>query len=170
MLTLCSVFQTLSNTTHGSWFRRSGHHNRRHHHSARSSWRTCRSHTGTRWARTAAGSLKIHTDSEQRLNVMMLIVSVVVMTFQSPGRLQAASALRPNPHRTWTRRARKFECFSFDVACVQCGHPHSHQQVPFACVTLHVASCILCGLGPSQGLMFCFAMKRFHSAHKVGEA
>ena len=39
--------------------------------------------------------------------------------------------VRPDPH--WTR-ARKFECKSFDVACVQCGHPHSHQQVPFACV------------------------------------
>ncbi len=34
----------------------------------------------------------------------------------------------------------KFEHFSFDVACVQCGHPHSHQQVPFACIALHVAS------------------------------
>ena len=32
--------------------------------------------------------------------------------------------LRPHPHRT---RARKF-----DVACVQCGHPHSRTQVPFA--------------------------------------
>ncbi len=39
-----------------------------------------------------------------------------------------------------TRRARKFQCFSFDVACVQCGHPHSHQQVLFACVMLRVAS------------------------------
>ena len=29
---------------------------------------------------------------------------------------------------------RKFKHFPFDVACVQCGHPHSHQQVPFACV------------------------------------
>ena len=28
----------------------------------------------------------------------------------------------------------KFERFSFDVACMQCGHPHSHQQVPFACI------------------------------------
>ncbi len=34
------------------------------------------------------------------------------------------------------RRTCKFECFSFDVACVQCGHPHSHQQFPFACVAL----------------------------------
>ena len=41
----------------------------------------------------------------------------------------------------------KFECFSFVVACVQCGHPHSHQQVPFACVALHVVSRVLCGLG-----------------------
>ena len=31
-----------------------------------------------------------------------------------------------------TRRARKFECFFFNVVCIQCGHPHSHQQVPFA--------------------------------------
>ena len=37
--------------------------------------------------------------------------------------------------------------FSFDIACVQCGHPHSLQQVPFACVALRVASCVLCGLG-----------------------
>ena len=44
-----------------------------------------------------------------------------------------------------TRRARKFECFSFDVACVQCGH-HSHQQVLLACV----ASRVLCGLGPKE--------------------
>ncbi len=41
----------------------------------------------------------------------------------------------------------KLEHFSFNVACIQCGHPHSHQQVPFVCVALHVASCILCGLG-----------------------
>ncbi len=41
----------------------------------------------------------------------------------------------------------KFQCKSFDVACVQCGHPHSHQQVPFAGVALHVASRVLCGLG-----------------------
>ncbi len=45
------------------------------------------------------------------------------------------------------RRTHKLEHFSFDVACVQCGHPHSHQQAPFACVALHVASRILCGLG-----------------------
>ncbi len=32
----------------------------------------------------------------------------------------------------------KLEHFSFDVACLQCGHPHLHQQVPFACV----ASCV----------------------------
>ena len=38
---------------------------------------------------------------------------------------------RPNPH--WTR-ARKFERKIFDVASVQCGHSHSHQQAPFACV------------------------------------
>ncbi len=35
-----------------------------------------------------------------------------------------------------TRCAHKLERFSFDVACVHCGHPHSHQQVPFARVTL----------------------------------
>ncbi len=39
--------------------------------------------------------------------------------------------LRPNPH--W-RHVREFQNKSFDIACVQCGHPHSHQQVPFACV------------------------------------
>ena len=43
----------------------------------------------------------------------------------------------------------KLECFSFDVACVWCGHPHSHQQVPFAWVALRVASRVLCGLGLS---------------------
>ena len=37
--------------------------------------------------------------------------------------------------------------FSFDVACMQCGHPHSHQQVPFACVAMRIASRVLCGLG-----------------------
>ncbi len=37
----------------------------------------------------------------------------------------------PNPH--WMR-ARKNKCKSFDVACMQCGHSHSHQQVPFAWV------------------------------------
>ena len=55
--------------------------------------------------------------------------------------------LGPHPHRT--RCARKFEYFSFDVACVQCEHPHSHQQVPFAGVALRVVSRVLCGLGPS---------------------
>ncbi len=35
------------------------------------------------------------------------------------------------PH--WTR-APKFERKSFDVACMQCGYSHSHQQVPFTCV------------------------------------
>ena len=38
----------------------------------------------------------------------------------------------------------KLERFSFDVACMQCGHPHSHQQVPFACVMLHVAFHVSC--------------------------
>ncbi len=41
----------------------------------------------------------------------------------------------------------KFERFSFDVACVQCGHPHSHRQIPFACVALRITSHVLCGLG-----------------------
>ncbi len=45
------------------------------------------------------------------------------------------------------RDACKLEYFSFDVACVQCGHPHSHRQVPFACIALRVASHVLCGLG-----------------------
>ncbi len=46
-----------------------------------------------------------------------------------------------------TRRLCKFECFSFDVAYMQCGHPHSHQQVPFACIALRIASRVLWGLG-----------------------
>ena len=37
-------------------------------------------------------------------------------------------------HTTWTR-PREFAVTSFDFACVQCGHSHSQQQVPFACVT-----------------------------------
>ncbi len=48
-----------------------------------------------------------------------------------------------------TRRAGKLEHFSFDVACVQCGYPHSHQQVQFARVALRIASCVLRGLGLS---------------------
>ncbi len=56
--------------------------------------------------------------------------------------------IRPNPHRTQSRDTRvNWNIFSFDVACVQCGYPHSHQQVPFAHVALHVASRVLCGLG-----------------------
>ncbi len=43
--------------------------------------------------------------------------------------LEKENVLRPHPHRT---PARKFERKSFDVACVQCGHSHSHQQVPFS--------------------------------------
>ena len=46
------------------------------------------------------------------------------------------SVKRLRPHAplslTHTGRARKLERFSFDLACVQCGHSHSHQQVPFA--------------------------------------
>ncbi len=34
----------------------------------------------------------------------------------------------------WKAVTDQFECKSFDAACEQCGHPHSHQQVPFACV------------------------------------
>ena len=43
-----------------------------------------------------------------------------------------------------TRHAHKFERFSFDVTCMQCGHSHSHQQVPFACVPLvsHPVFCV----------------------------
>ncbi len=54
-------------------------------------------------------------------------------------------------------RARKLERFSFDVACLQCGHLHSHQQVPFAGVALCIASHILCGLGLT--LHFTFAVE-----------
>ncbi len=46
-----------------------------------------------------------------------------------------------------TPHAHKLEHFSFDVASVQCGHPHSHRQVPFARVVLCFASRVLCGLG-----------------------
>ena len=52
------------------------------------------------------------------------------------------------------QRVHKFQHFSFDVACMQCmqcGHPHSHQQVPFACVALGVASRVLCGLDQKLG-------------------
>ena len=62
-----------------------------------------------------------------------------------------------------TRRAHKLECFSFDVAWVQCGHPHSHQQAPFACVVLRVASRVLCGLGPRSCGRFWVRLKN----HKV---
>ena len=55
------------------------------------------------------------------------------------------SALSPIHTRRGTQCARKLECFSFDVACVQCRHPHSHQQVPFACIALRPG--LLCGLG-----------------------
>ncbi len=65
------------------------------------------------------------------------------------GLCQLRKAFGPIHTRHGTKHARKLECFSFDVACVQCGHPHSHQQVPFACIALRVASCILCGLGLS---------------------
>ncbi len=30
---------------------------------------------------------------------------------------------------------------------MQCGHPHSYEHVPFACIALRVASSVLCGLG-----------------------
>ncbi len=60
--------------------------------------------------------------------------------------------LPPSQGPIHTGRVRKFKCFSFDVACVQCGHPYSHQQVPFACVALRVASRVLCGLGPGLRL------------------
>ena len=46
-----------------------------------------------------------------------------------------SGTLGPNPH--WTR-ARKFAGSSFDVACIQCEHSHSQQQVPFACVCAQV--------------------------------
>ncbi len=58
--------------------------------------------------------------------------------------------LRQNPKAQSTQDAGRNVCanwnvFSFDVACVQCGHPHSQQQVPFARVALrvaHPASCV----------------------------
>ena len=48
-----------------------------------------------------------------------------------PAGTPLTQTVRPNPHRT---RVCKLECKSFDVACVQCGHPHSHQLVPFVCI------------------------------------
>ena len=51
------------------------------------------------------------------------------------------------------QRAYKLQCFSFDVACMQCGHPYSHQQVPFARFALGVVSRILCGLGLAVSLL-----------------
>ncbi len=62
-----------------------------------------------------------------------------------PPPLMGHPKLRPNPHRT--QGVRKLECFSFDVACMQCGHPHLHEQVPFARIPLRVASRVLCVLG-----------------------
>ena len=50
-----------------------------------------------------------------------------------------------------TRCVRKLECFSFDVASMQCEHSHWWQQIPFACVALWVASHVLCELGLTQG-------------------
>ena len=44
---------------------------------------------------------------------------------------QVARIFKPNPH--WTP-ARKFTGNSFGVACVQCEHCHSQQQVTFACI------------------------------------
>ena len=41
------------------------------------------------------------------------------------------ASVSPNPH--WIR-ARKFVGNSFDVACVQCEHSHSQQQVLYTCV------------------------------------
>ena len=60
----------------------------------------------------------------------------------------SGSLLGPIHTGPGTRRVHKFQHFSFDVACVQCGHPHSHQQVPFA---LRVASRVLCGYGLRVG-------------------
>ena len=53
------------------------------------------------------------------------------------------------------RCSRKFEHFSFDVACMQCGHPHSYQQIPFACVAMRVTSRVLCGWGVALRKLAC---------------
>ncbi len=37
-------------------------------------------------------------------------------------------------HMHRTRMRAQIQRKSFDVACLQCGHSNSHQQVPFACV------------------------------------
>ena len=58
-------------------------------------------------------------------------------------------SVRPNPHRT--REATRVQIRTFFLWCclVQSGHPHSHQQVPFACVALHVASPHPVWIGPT---------------------
>ncbi len=58
--------------------------------------------------------------------------------------------------------------FSFDVACMQCGHPNSHQQVPFACMALCVASRVLCGLGLTalKHLLHCLYTFESKTGHK----
>ncbi len=71
--------------------------------------------------------------------------------------VEPKASARPNPHRTRDATRAQIRTFPFDVACLQCGHPHSHQQVPVACMALHVASRILCGLGLISGtLLFLF--------------
>ena len=69
------------------------------------------------------------------------------------------------------RRVSKFKRFSFDVACVQCGHAHSYQQVQFACLALHVASCLLCGLGLkclNRAVRFTVVLSRHRSPGYLG--
>ena len=63
-----------------------------------------------------------------------------------------------------TRRARKLERFSFDVACMQCEHFHWRQQVPFA---LSVASGVLCELGLTfrNHRFYRETVSRFHDSH-----
>ena len=48
-------------------------------------------------------------------------------------KVQELNRVRSNPH--WTQVGQhQFTRKSFDVACVQCEHPNSQQQVPFACI------------------------------------
>ena len=47
-----------------------------------------------------------------------------------------------------TGHACKLEPFPFDVSCMQCGYPYSHQQVPFACIALRIASPRPVWIGP----------------------
>ena len=56
----------------------------------------------------------------------------------------AVESTGPNPHRTRDATRAQIQTFFLWCCCVQCGHPHSHQQVPLLALRVRV----LCGLGP----------------------